>query len=872
MVVLTQDAFTGTTNSIPYSDDFENYTNGTPLIDGTNGWYGSSNSIIVQTTTIRTGTNAAMIAWDSTLSNRFTPASPTNIWIQMDILPSLFDGVGHPVVNTNMAAMFYINTDGYFVVHNGPADPGPSNSANWVVVATAPPVVTNVPTWVRINIYEDFANTNWALYADGTLVTNNIAFINPILTNFTWFDIYNGATTSYLDNVSVTAIATNEETELPLLVIPPAPSVWNIFAGETPSVQTAKICNVWEQDIGFEIEVDQAWISVAPMNSNAAAGTTTDVVLTYADLSGWPAGAGSNAVLTVVATNGTDYWNTQTVAVVINVMELQVTPPSLTNPVWVGQTPTSQTMQVMNAGAGSFTWTANITNQNLVSCSPASGVLGAFESSTLTLNYSNTTGWAAGTSNTTITIASSDSGGATGTVAITLIVQDIGPAFQVTPGGLTNSVWIGDTPTSQQFEVSNTGAASLAWTVSVTNKEWVNCSSTSGVLSAGASDTLTLNYSNTAGWAAGVSNTTLTVATTNGGGASATVQVKLNVVQFDPGVLKVEPATLVNTVGAGETPASQTFAVINTGAVSLAYTVTITGAWLNCSSASGAVDPNGTNTLSLSYVGTASWPAGSDSNTTVSIVSINGTGATGDVAVTLRVLGAGITNIIPYTDDFEAYAAQMALVGGVSGWYGSASSVLVQDEIRASGTKAAMIPSECTLSNSFVAGTPFNVRLAMDLRMVRSDCGATNFPAVNTNVAALFYVNTNGHFVVCNGLGTTSAWCAVSNAVGSGGEFVVTNDTWVNIVIYLNYRHRNWKLKANNILITNHIGFVTSQTNSFIGFSIYNGSSNSYVDNVSAYWWDRFKINGVLDHLIRSVDEVVPDRILGVLTNDLPAP
>ena len=341
--------------------------------------------------------------------------------------------------------------------------------------------------------------------------------------------------------------------------------------------------------------------------------------------------------------------------------------------------------------------------------------------------------------------------------------------------------------------------------------------------------------------------------------------VTVHVVAFDAGVLKVEPPALMNAVGKGNTPGNQTFAVMNTGAASLAYTVTITGAWLSCSSLSGSVEPNGTNTLTLCYVGTESWPAGPDSNTMVKIISVNGTGATGTVAVTLRVLSLGTFNIIPYADNFEAYAAQMALVGGVSGWYGSASSVLVQDVVvKAGGTKAAMLPIDVTLSNRFVAGTPLNVRIAMDFRPVRYDFAETNFPAVDTNTVAMFYVDTNGHFVVCNGLGTTSTWCMVSNAFGTTKEFVVTNDTWTSIVIYLDYRHRNWKLKANNVLITNRIGFVTQQTNGFSGFSLYNSDSfTSYLDNVSVNWWDRFKVNGVLEHLIRSVNGVIPDSIDG---------
>jgi hypothetical protein len=188
-----------------FSDGFETYTNGTPLIAGINGWYGSSSSIMVQTNTVRMGTNAAMIPVDCILSNRFSSTNTTDICIQMDLRPILFDSTNPPVVNTNVAAMFYINSNGNFVVHNGPAtNPSPTNSLNWLTVANGG-IGTNGTNWVTARILEKFSTKTWDLYANSTLVTNNIGFINTNLTNFAGFDIYNGASTSYLDNVSVDA-------------------------------------------------------------------------------------------------------------------------------------------------------------------------------------------------------------------------------------------------------------------------------------------------------------------------------------------------------------------------------------------------------------------------------------------------------------------------------------------------------------------------------------------------------------------------------------------------------------------------------------------------------------------------------------------
>jgi hypothetical protein len=180
-----------------FLDNFESYANGTPLINGINSWYGSSSNIMVQTNIACTGTQAAIIPEDCTLSNRFASATSTNVWVQMDIQPALYDGSNPPAVNTNVAVMFYINTSGYFIVHDGPA-------TNWVTT-TAGGVGPSGTNWITVRIFEKFNTKKWDLYANSILVTNNIGFINPNLTNFAGFDVYNGASTSYLDNVTMDA-------------------------------------------------------------------------------------------------------------------------------------------------------------------------------------------------------------------------------------------------------------------------------------------------------------------------------------------------------------------------------------------------------------------------------------------------------------------------------------------------------------------------------------------------------------------------------------------------------------------------------------------------------------------------------------------
>jgi len=124
--------------STPYNETFEEYTNGTPLIDGTNGWYGSHSEIIV-TNILCTNfgvisTNAAIIPIDCTLSNRCINTNNIGVWMQFDANLAFYKNANQPDVDTNISVMFYVDSNGYFVVHNGAPSPNATNSVNWVTL------------------------------------------------------------------------------------------------------------------------------------------------------------------------------------------------------------------------------------------------------------------------------------------------------------------------------------------------------------------------------------------------------------------------------------------------------------------------------------------------------------------------------------------------------------------------------------------------------------------------------------------------------------------------------------------------------------------------------------------------------------------
>ncbi|MCX6993377.1 MAG: hypothetical protein NT011_09590 [Kiritimatiellaeota bacterium] len=788
-------------STIPFADDFETYPNLTPLIDGVNGWYGSSSNIIVQINTVRTGTNAAMIPVDCTLSNRFQSSDPTNVWIQMDVQPSFYDSTNPPVVDTNTTWLFYINTNGNFVVHNGSAT-DPSNSTSWVVT-TNNGAGTNAHTWVRINIYQNFLQTNWDLYANGVLVTNAIGFVNTNATDFTGLDAYSGSQTSYLDNVSVVAMDTNEPTQRPLIVIPPTPSVRNIFVGATPSVQTTKVYNAWPNDIGFEITTNSDWVSAVPVNTNVVAGTTQDVTLTYASTALWQGGV-SNAIVTVVATNGTDRWNTQTVAVVINVMNLTVTPTNMTNSVMVGL-PTTRTFDIGNAGVGSFQYTVGITDAWL-SCSSLSGSVGAFSTNTLTLTFTNTAGWTGGTSNTTVTIASTDGGGATQSMTVTLIVYDVA----VTPAALTNAVMVGLTPTNQAIVVSNQSASTYRYTVGISNAPWLSCSVTNGTVGATSADTQTLFYAITTGWTPGVSNASISVASSNGDGAVKWVSVHLDLMQ-----LQATPTNLTNSIMVGKTPAAQSFAVSNAGSGTFNYTVTNVE-WASSSSTNGTLGPYGSNTITANYAGSlATWPVGTISNTTLTVASSDGGGATQTVAVTMNVMQmlASPTNLtnnvmVGLTPTNQIIVVTNAGAGIFQYTASTLSPWLFCSPT--SGTVSAFGTSAFTLTFTNTAGWAAGTSSNAAVTIVSGDGGgATQTVAVTLNL----YPAVGDHYVATNGGNTYpyTNWTMAAQSIQDAANVALVNSrVWVSNGIYV---LANQVTLSNNIMIIGTGGVVTVDGN-----------------------------------------------------------
>ncbi len=154
-------------------------------------------------------------------------------------------------------------------------------------------------------------------------------------------------------------------------------------------------------------------------------------------------------------------------------------------------------------------------------------------------------------------------------------------------------------PISQIFVLTNSGASSLNWSL-VNTSAWLNVSSGSGALAAGATNIVTISLA-TAANSLAIGNYAATVKLTNWNShVVQSLQFSLQATQ----PLVVAPATgfaAAGLVGGSFIPNSQNFQLTNTGNASLTCSIINTSAWLTVSGGGALAGGAGaTATVSLS--------------------------------------------------------------------------------------------------------------------------------------------------------------------------------------------------------------------------------------------------------------------------------
>jgi hypothetical protein len=123
LVAFTKDS-ANTNNSIPYGESFESYTNGFSLV-GSHGWNGqdsmmgvvASNSYTFSGTYPIPGAHQQVLQVDGAVTNRFSPATNSNVFVDMVVQGKYWTDPLMPVL-TNTPFALCVTTNGHLAVWN----------------------------------------------------------------------------------------------------------------------------------------------------------------------------------------------------------------------------------------------------------------------------------------------------------------------------------------------------------------------------------------------------------------------------------------------------------------------------------------------------------------------------------------------------------------------------------------------------------------------------------------------------------------------------------------------------------------------------------------------------------------------------------
>ena len=861
--------------TLPYADDFETYTNQTPLINGLNGWYASSAAAIVQTNVVYTnrgGTKAAMIPVDVTLSNRFTGVPATSVWVRLYMRPVWYNGQTNPVVETNCASMFYVS-NGYFVVHNGPANPDPTNSQSWITLTTnaAGAAATQLVdgAWTRVEVFLDYPHTNWTLFVNSDKMMTNIAFIDPTKTSFSGFDVYNGNSTSYQDNVYVTTSKT--------VVIEGLTASNKVYDGNTTAAINTNNLVLVGVDEGDSVNLSVSatttgnfdTVSVGERKTVTVTGLTIDnvayslVTTTVANITAKeltvPGLAVSNKVY-----NGNTAGTISSTGALTGVVGAEIC--------YLYTNSMSASFDTKNVGAGKTVTVSGLalagtdnTNYSIAAQSNVTADI-TTNSSALSLSGLTASSKVYDGSNTAAISSYGSLSGVLGSDSVSLNSASAGAYFADKNVGSPKTVTVTNLALSGadagNYSISNqtTTAAITVRTLTLSsftanNKEYDGTTTVTGT---GFSDDRVSGDALTFSYSAAFASPNVGTQTVNYTGISIS------------GGADQGNYTLASTVGS-------TSAVISLAS----RTVTFSGWSQNYNTVSNCYFPGVNPTVS---VGTGTWSfevqsgpgtivngtnllIGYDNVTVRATISATATNAAAyaDAVVTVVMSGSnGKTNAIPWSDNFESYYNGTPLINGITGWYASASSCIVQQDVKYSGTQSALVPTDTVLSNRFNNAWCRLVRLEMYVQPQLYN--SSNYPVMATNVAVQFFIGSNGYFVVANG----NSWQELTSKADGTAALPVSSNVFSRIQVNLRYKNHTWNLKAwsNSTLIASaHYVNFTSNLNTFGGFDIYNGNYTSYVDDVSVTNLDLGlvpKVNSVPVDIIKSINGVEPVSVNGV--------
>jgi len=455
---------------------------------------------------------------------------------------------------------------------------------------------------------------------------------------------------SYKDVISLTSNGGNGEVSVTMTVLEPSPSLTfkprSFDFGTADTQNTLTITNAGGGNLVWQLSKQQPWLSLSSTSGSTPSSKSNDITVTV-DRTNLKPGL-YNDTIKVVSSNGNGE--------VPVTMEVPEPAPKLffaQEPIDFGTTKSQETIALGNIGGGSLAWQAS-KQQPWLSLSPTSGSILAKQIAVVTINIDRTN-LKPGSYNDIIKITS-DNG--SGEVSVTMTVLEPIPVLSFDP----KSVDFGITDTQNTLTITNTGGGTLTWQASK-QQPWLTLSSTSGSLTSGKSQIITLNV-NRANLNPGPYKDAVTL-TSNGGNDS--VPVAMTVPEPAPS-LSFAPTS----IDFGTTIAQMTLTIRNAGGGTLTWQASKQQPWLTLSSAGGSLTSGKSETITVSANRT-----GQNPGSYKDAISLTSNDGNGNVPVTMTVPEPPPSmSFAPASIDFGTASTQATLTvtnigGGTLIWQAS---------------------------------------------------------------------------------------------------------------------------------------------------------------------------------------------------------
>lgn len=426
---------------------------------------------------------------------------------------------------------------------------------------------------------------------------------------------------------------------------------------------TLTLTNATSTTLYWQAANTSGWVSLEassgtiPTNATYPVVTNT-VIITNSAVS---LAAGTHYSRLFVYLTNASYNSTGTVDMTLNVAEFERSTPTISKTIMQSGT-TNDTLQIWNAGAGELSYSIQ-TNVSWLVASPVTGVLTgetADATNTISVLFTNTP-LTIGAHYGTLTFVSGLDG-STLDVNVELNV-DVGPQMSVSPSSMSDSIMMGQNPTSRTFRVLNISTNYQLGYGITTDCSWLTITPTNGTLDPQTTNESTVSFqasgltTNSTGPSNYYANITITATNSGTVGSPATIAVSLTV---NPKArLALDKSSLTNITTAGYDASDSAFKVWNgSGYYILGYSITGNVDWLKFTPSSGT-STGEQDVITVQYSTTDFTPSPDTSNAVITITGRSFDGVHWDSAVDATQTISVLLSIVP----------AMALATDASGTY-----------------------------------------------------------------------------------------------------------------------------------------------------------------------------------------------------------